>query len=89
MFRFAVTGALSSVPVMMPMGLVSIVEAKEINVVATNSIIGDYVRNVGGDLITQSILVGPDGDPHTFEPSPKDAVAVKNADVMAASGALA
>lgn len=89
MFRFAVILALSSVLVMMPMGLVSIVEAKEINVVATNSIIGDYVRNVGGDLITQSILVGPNSDHHTFEPSPKDAVAVKNADVIAASGALA
>ncbi len=67
---------------LMSMFLAPAIEAKELNIVSTSSIIGDYVRNVGGDLISQTVLVGPNGDPHTFEPSPKDGVALKNADVI-------
>lgn len=31
-------------------------------------------------------LVGPDGDPHTFEPSPKDSAALSKADVVVVNG---
>lgn len=67
---------------LMWMCLASAVEAKELNIVSTSSIIGDYVRNVGGEFISQTVLVGANGDPHTFEPSPKDGVALKSADVV-------
>ena len=41
-------------------------------VVATFSVLGDLVRNVAGDQVEVITLVGPDGDTHTFEPTPQD-----------------
>src|SRR5687768_927189 len=35
-----------------------------LNVVASFSILGDFVRNVGGDRVSVTTLVGPDGDAH-------------------------
>jgi ABC-type Zn uptake system ZnuABC Zn-binding protein ZnuA len=48
------------------------VMAKTLNVVTSFSILGDMVQEVGGEHVNVTTLVGPDGDPHTFEPSPKD-----------------
>ena len=58
------------------------VQAQELNVVSTNSILADWVDHVGGDLVRSAVLVGVNGDPHTFEPSPKDDVLLKKADVI-------
>jgi zinc/manganese transport system substrate-binding protein len=55
-------------------------------VVATFSILGDLVRQVGGDLVELHTLVGPDGDAHTFEPAPADAVSVAQADLVFENG---
>lgn len=49
-----------------------------VNVVASFSILADFVRNVGGDRVNVTTLVGPDGDVHVFAPAPSDAR--KNAD---------
>lgn len=54
--------------------------------VATFSILGDLVRNVGGDRIDLSVLVGPDGDSHVYSPSPADARALKDADIVFENG---
>ncbi len=51
-------------------------------VVATFSILGDWVKNVGGQNIELITLVGPDSDAHTFEPTSKDAKAIANADII-------
>ncbi|CAA9479549.1 MAG: Zinc ABC transporter, substrate-binding protein ZnuA [uncultured Rubrobacteraceae bacterium] len=40
--------------------------------VATYSILGDLVENVGGGNVRLTTLVGPNGDAHTFEPAPSD-----------------
>lgn len=60
--------------------------AEPLKVVASFSIIGDFVRNVGGDRIELSTLVGPDGDAHVYEPSPADAVKMSKADVVLVNG---
>lgn len=60
--------------------------AKEVNVVATFSVLGDIVKEVGGDRISLTVLVGPDGDAHTFEPSPADAKKLANADLLVVNG---
>lgn len=39
-------------------------KAEGLNVVASFSIIGDFARNVGGDRVTITTIVGPDGDAH-------------------------
>ena len=54
--------------------------------VVTFSILDDVVRNVGGRCVTTSTLVGRDGDAHVFEPTPKDAAALEEADVVISNG---
>ncbi len=41
--------------------------------VATFSILGDFVKNVGGDRVEVTTLVGPNGDVHVYLPTPADA----------------
>ncbi|GAB2176049.1 metal ABC transporter solute-binding protein, Zn/Mn family [Dongia sp. agr-C8] len=55
-------------------------------VVATFTIIGDLVQAVGGDAVSVTTLVGPDGDAHVFEPKPSDVAAVAKADLIVANG---
>lgn len=62
------------------------VMAKTLNVVTSFSILGDITQEVGGDYVNVTTLVGPDGDPHTFEPSPKDSAALSKADVVVVNG---
>lgn len=57
-----------------------------LKVVASFSILGDIVSNVGGDKIALTTLVGPDGDAHVFQPSPRDARAVAAADLVVVNG---
>ena len=63
-------------------------EPERLKVVATFSILGDVVRNVGGDAIDLTVIVGAGGDAHTFEPWPKpDQVAVlADADLIFENG---
>jgi zinc/manganese transport system substrate-binding protein len=55
-------------------------------VVATFSILGDLVREVGGDAVDVTILVGPDSDAHTYQPRPTDARALAGARVLVSNG---
>lgn len=62
------------------------VMAKTLNVVSSFSVLGDMVQQIGGEHVHVDTLVGPDGDPHTFEPSPKDSALLNNADVVVVNG---
>ncbi|HLZ05426.1 MAG TPA: zinc ABC transporter substrate-binding protein [Bradyrhizobium sp.] len=54
--------------------LASPVRAQDrVNVVASFSILGDFVKNVGGDRVNMTTLVGPNGDVHVYTPAPSDA----------------
>ncbi|CAA9339320.1 MAG: Zinc ABC transporter, substrate-binding protein ZnuA [uncultured Microvirga sp.] len=55
-------------------------------VVATFSILGDLVKNVGGDRVELTTLVGPDGDAHVYSPSPADGRKLAEAKVVFANG---
>lgn len=61
-------------------------EAQPIPVVASFSILGDLVRQVGGSRVAVSTLVGPDGDAHVFQPAPADAKKVAAAKVVFVNG---
>src|SRR5262245_36895633 len=54
--------------------------------VATFSILGDFVREVGGDQIEVVTLVGPDADAHTYQPKPTDARTLAVARVLVSNG---
>ena len=60
--------------------------AETLNVVASFTVLADVVKQVGGDHVSVTSLVGPNGDPHEFEPSPADAKHLKAAQVTFVSG---
>jgi zinc/manganese transport system substrate-binding protein len=77
------------------LGLIAIVLAMAVSparaqdrldVVASFSIIGDFVRNVGGDRVSVTTLVGPDGDAHVYTPAPADARKVADARLVIVNG---
>ncbi len=55
-------------------------------VVATFSVLGDLVQNVGGDKVDVYVLVGSGLDTHTFEPSPTDSRALADAALVIENG---
>ncbi len=60
--------------------------ADKLNVVTSFSILADLTREVGGDRIELTNLVGADADAHLYEPSPDDAKALLRADLIIANG---
>jgi zinc/manganese transport system substrate-binding protein len=57
-----------------------------LRVVASFSILGDFVRNVGGERVELATLVGPNGDAHVYAPAPSDAKTVAAADLLVING---
>jgi zinc/manganese transport system substrate-binding protein len=57
-----------------------------LNVVASFSILGDLVRNVGGERVSVTTLVGPDGDVHVYTPAPADAKKIADAKLVVING---
>lgn len=55
-------------------------------VVATFSILTDLVRNVGGERVEVTTLVGPGGDVHVYTPTPADTRKVAEARLMIVNG---
>lgn len=60
--------------------------ADRLPVVASFSILGDMVSRVGGDRVSVTTLVGPDGDAHVYEPTPNDVKAVAGAKLLVVNG---
>jgi zinc/manganese transport system substrate-binding protein len=60
--------------------------AGPLRVVASFSILGDMVRQIGGGDVKVDTLVGPDGDAHEYEPTPADARALTAAQVLVVNG---
>ncbi len=61
-------------------------QANKIKAVATFSILGDLVRNVGGDRVDITTLVGPNGDAHVYSPTPGDARKLAVANIVFVNG---
>ena len=59
---------------------------ERLNVVASFSILGDFVRNVGGDRVSVTTLVGPDSDAHVYSPTPADAKRIADAKLVFVNG---
>lgn len=57
-----------------------------LKVIATTSIIGDVVAQVGGDDIELMTLIGPGQDPHGYEPAARDLTAVAVANLIFVNG---
>lgn len=57
-----------------------------IPVAATFSILGDMVKEIGGERVRLTTIVGPNMDAHGYEPTPKDAKALNEAKVLVLNG---
>lgn len=55
-------------------------------VVATFSILGDMVKEIGGERVQLTTIVGPNTDAHNYEPTPNDAKALLQAKVVVLNG---
>jgi manganese/iron transport system substrate-binding protein len=62
-------------------------QKSSLSVVATTSIVGDVVRQVGGDLVNVNILLPIGSDPHSYQPSPQDVAKISEATLVFANGA--
>ena len=57
-----------------------------IKVVASTTMVGDVVKQVGGDRLQLTVLYPVGADPHTFEPRPQDAAAIADAEIVFLNG---
>ena len=55
-------------------------------VAASFSILGDMVKQVGGERVEVVTLVGPNGDAHVYEPTPADAKALSESEILFING---
>jgi zinc/manganese transport system substrate-binding protein len=60
--------------------------AEPLQVVATFSVLGDLVQEVGGDRVAVTVLVPPGSDAHVYEPTPGDARALAATDLVVVNG---
>jgi zinc/manganese transport system substrate-binding protein len=58
----------------------------KLNVIASFSIMRDWVAIVGGDRVEVSALVGPGADAHVYAPTPRDAKIVAAAKLIVVNG---
>lgn len=58
----------------------------KVPVIATFSILGDFVREVGGERVELTVLVGPGSDAHVYAPAPGDAKKVAAARLVVQNG---
>jgi ABC-type Zn uptake system ZnuABC Zn-binding protein ZnuA/ABC-type Mn2+/Zn2+ transport system permease subunit len=57
-----------------------------LEVVATTTVIGDWVRKVGGDAVSVDQVLEPNTDPHEYEPRPSDIEGAAGAGLVFANG---
>jgi len=57
-----------------------------LEVIASFSILADFVENVGGDRVHVASLVGPNGDVHVYAPAPQDAKTIAGARLVVING---
>jgi zinc/manganese transport system substrate-binding protein len=59
---------------------------EKIQIVASFSILGDFARNVGGNRVDVTTLVGPNSDAHVYTPAPADAKKIADAKLVIING---
>ncbi len=60
----------------------NVIKSNKLNIVVTTFSTYDFTRQIVGDKADITFLLGPGVDAHSYEPSAKDLVTIKNADVF-------
>ena len=61
-------------------------EDEPIHVVASFSILGDWVKQLGGDQVVVTSLLGEDEDVHVYKATPRDMALLSKADLLVING---
>jgi zinc/manganese transport system substrate-binding protein len=61
-------------------------EGSKLEIVATTTQIGDFVRNVGGDTVDLHQILQPNSNPHDYEPRPEDVENTAETEVVFVNG---
>ncbi|HEV2554304.1 MAG TPA: metal ABC transporter substrate-binding protein [Bosea sp. (in: a-proteobacteria)] len=83
--RRALLGALAAGLILAQAPMAATAQDK-LPVVASFSILGDFVKEVGGDRVALTTLVGANGDAHVYSPTPADAKAMAGAKLVVVNG---
>ena len=62
-------------------------DTPSVRVVASFSILGDWVKQIGSHRVHIHSLIGPDSDAHVYKPRPRDARALGRASLVVVNGA--
>jgi zinc/manganese transport system substrate-binding protein len=68
------------------MAVIPLRAQEKINVVASFSILGDFAKNIGGERVSITTLVGPNSDVHVYTPAPADAKKIADAKLVIING---
>ena len=61
-------------------------DSGQLQVVATTTQVGDFVREVGGNAVAVDQILQPNTDPHEYEPRPSDVAGAAEAKLVFANG---
>lgn len=79
-------GAAAALVLLAGCGTSSSGSSGQLQVVATTTQIGDFVREVGGDAVHVDQILQPNTDPHEYEPRPSDIQGAADAKLVFANG---
>lgn len=66
----------------LPLASGSLSTDADLKVVATTSIVGDWVENVAGDAVDLDVIMGIGVDPHEYQPTAADTQLLQDADLV-------
>jgi len=61
-------------------------EERPLRIVASFSILGDMIKQIGGEAVDVYVLAGPNADMHAYQPTTNDIKILSKADVIAING---
>lgn len=62
-------------------------EQPSLRIVTSGTILANHIYNIAGDHVSIDQIVPPGADPHTYEPTPSDAVKLSEAELVIVRGA--
>src|SRR3984885_9255092 len=83
-WRFCVAALCAAAATLM--AVIPLRAQEKIEIVASFSILGDFAKNIGGERVNVTTLVGPNSDVHVYTPAPADAKKIADAKLVIVNG---
>jgi len=84
--RFVFRNALLALCASLSLTCAAAAPSAPVEITTSFSILGDFIRQVGGTRVAVRVLVGPNEDAHAFQPRPSDARAIASSTLVVANG---